>query len=368
LSDATGRRSYRIVALPGDGIGLEVMASARALLDAIESKYGARFDVTELVIGGASIDQHGVALVPAVLEHCRESDAVLLGAVGGPKWDSTDPMAPRPEQGLLGLRKGLELFANLRPVRPSPALVDASPLRPELVKGADLIVVRELTGGIYFGDRGRENEVAHDTAIYSVAEIERIARLAFETARQPSRRARVTSVDKANILETSRLWRETVSRIADDYGGVELEHMLVDNAAMQLIARPRDFDVVLTENMFGDILSDEAAMIAGSIGLLASASLGGDGPGLFEPVHGSAPDIAGRGVANPLAMFGSVALMLRHSLGMEEAAATVESAIDRVLGRGLRTPDLVSGPASGPDLTEVGTDEMTSAVIAEMSG
>jgi 3-isopropylmalate dehydrogenase len=362
LSSSAGRRSYDIVALPGDGIGPEVMASARALLDAVSDKFDATFAITELAVGGASIDEHGVPLLPEVLERCSAADAVLLGAVGGPKWDTTDPDAVRPEQGLLGLRKGLGLFANLRPVRPSPALVSASPLRPDIVQGADLIVVRELTGGIYFGDRGRSEGVAHDTCLYSVGEIERIARLAFETARHSSRRGHLTSVDKANILETSRLWRETVDRIAPDYPGVELHHMLVDNAAMQLVARPRDFDVLLTENMFGDILSDEAAMIAGSIGLLASASLSEQGPGLYEPVHGSAPDIAGRGIANPLAMFGSVALMLRHSLDMEEAASTVESAVDRVLERGLRTPDL----SSGPDEPEVGTEEMTREVIKEI--
>jgi 3-isopropylmalate dehydrogenase len=361
LSSSGGRRSHRIVALPGDGIGPEVMACARELLGAVADRFDASFAVTELAVGGVSIDEHGVPLLPEVLERCADADAVLLGAVGGPKWDSTDPDAPRPEQGLLGLRKGLGLFANLRPVRPSPALVDASPLRRELVDGADLIVVRELTGGIYFGDRGRKDGVAHDTCIYSVEEIERIARLAFETASRPSRRAKVTSVDKANILETSRLWRETVERVAPDYPQIELEHMLVDNAAMQLIAKPRYFDVVLTENMFGDILSDAAAMIAGSIGLLASASLGSTGPGLYEPVHGSAPDIAGRGIANPLAMFGSVALMLRHSLDMEDAATTVESAMDRVLERGLRTPDLSSGTGA----SEVGTKEMTDEVIAE---
>jgi 3-isopropylmalate dehydrogenase len=355
------------------------MTAARALLESVEETFGASFAVTELSVGGASIDEHGVALLPEVLERCKRADAVLLGAVGGPKWETTDPAAPRPEQGLLGLRKGLGLFANLRPVRPSPALVDASPLRAALVKDADLIVVRELTGGIYFGDRGRSDGVAHDTSVYSVEEIERIARLAFETASAPSRRARVTSVDKANILETSRLWREVVQRVGDDYPEVELEHMLVDNAAMQLIARPAAFDVLLTENMFGDILSDEAAMIAGSIGLLASASLGRDGPGLFEPVHGSAPDIAGRGIANPLAMFGSVALMLRHSLAMEGEATAVESAIDRVLERGLRTPDLASGPvyrgpdergpgpADVPEEIEVGTAEMTRAVVDELA-
>jgi 3-isopropylmalate dehydrogenase len=362
LTSQAGRRSYEIVALPGDGIGPEVMAAALSLLGAVARKFDVSFAVTELAVGGVSIDEHGAPLLPEVLERCAAADAVLLGAVGGPKWDSTDPDSPRPEQGLLGLRKGLDLFANLRPVRPSPALVGASPLRRELVEGADLIVVRELTGGIYFGDRGRRDGVAHDTCIYSVEEIERIARLGFETAGHPSRRARVTSVDKANILETSRLWRETVERVARDYTQVELEHMLVDNAAMQLIARPREFDVLLTENMFGDILSDAAAMIAGSIGVLASASLGAKGPGLYEPVHGSAPDIAGQGIANPLAMFGSVALMLRHSLDMEEAAATVESAMDRVLERGFRTRDLLAGP----DENEVGTAEMTQAILDEI--
>jgi 3-isopropylmalate dehydrogenase len=374
----TATRSYDVVALPGDGIGPEVMGAARELLGRLAELLPIDFTLTEQPIGGASIDEHGVPLLTEVLDRCKKADAVLLGAVGGPKWETTDPDAPRPEQGLLGLRKGLGLFANLRPVRASPALVEASPLRAGLVKDADLVVVRELTGGIYFGDRGRRNGVAHDTSVYSVEEVERIARLAFEMAASPSRRGRVTSVDKANVLETSRLWRETVDRLAGNYAQVELEHMLVDNAAMQLIARPGDFDVILTENMFGDILSDEAAMIVGSIGLLASASLGSDGPGLFEPVHGSAPDIAGRGVANPLAMFGSVALMLRHSFGMEEEAAAVESAIDRVLERGIRTPDLASGSvyrgpdeqgprmADLPEEIEVGTAEMTRAVLDEL--
>jgi 3-isopropylmalate dehydrogenase len=363
---------HTLVALPGDGIGPEVIGAARSLLDALAARFDARFDVEELPVGGVSIDEHGIPLLPDVLDRCREADAVLLGAVGGPKWDTTDPDAPRPEQGLLGLRKGLELFANLRPVRVTPALVDASPLRRELVEHADLVIVRELTGGIYFGDRGRNRGVAHDTCVYSTEEIERIADLAFRLAAGPARRSRVTSVDKANILETSRLWRETVEQVARRHEGVALEHMLVDNAAMQLVSRPADFDVVLTENMFGDILSDEAAMIAGSIGLLASASLGsgsrGPGragaPGLFEPVHGSAPDIAGKGIANPLATFGSVALMLRHSLAMEDAAAAVESAIDRVLERGLRTPDLAAGRS---EESRVGTEEMTSAVIRELA-
>jgi 3-isopropylmalate dehydrogenase len=314
-------------------------------------------------VGGCSIDEHGVPLLPEVLERCRAADAVLLGAVGGPKWDSTDPDAPRPEQGLLGLRKGLELFANLRPVRVNGALAHASPLKEHLVEDADLVIVRELTGGIYFGDRGRRDGVAHDTCVYSADEVDRIAELGFQLAAGPARRGHVTSVDKANILETSRLWRERVEEVASRHESVTLEHMLVDNAAMQLVSRPASFDVLLTENMFGDILSDEAAMIAGSIGLLASASLGAGGPGLFEPVHGSAPDIAGKGVANPLATFGSVALMLRHSLQMEDAATAVESAIDRVLERGLRTPDLATDRS---EEQQVGTDEMTRAVIEEL--
>jgi 3-isopropylmalate dehydrogenase len=362
---------HSIVVLPGDGIGPEVTGAARRLLDRVTDLFGAEFEIEELAVGGVSIDEHGVPLLPQVLDRCRAADAVLLGAVGGPKWDSTDPDAPRPEQGLLGLRKGLELFANLRPVRVNPALLDASPLRRELVEHADLVIVRELTGGIYFGDRGRRDGVAHDTCVYSTNEIERIADLGFRLAASPARRGKLVSVDKANILETSRLWRETVERVAERHDGVQLEHMLVDNAAMQLISRPSDFDVLLTENMFGDILSDEAAMIAGSIGLLASASLGSEktrpgrasAPGLFEPVHGSAPDIAGRGMANPLAMFGSVALMLRHSLELEDAAAAVESALDRVLERGLRTPDLAAGH---PGEEQVGTEEMTAAVIEEI--
>jgi len=339
--------TQRIVSLPGDGIGPEIMAAARELLDTIGG-----FEVDEHLVGGASIDAHGTALTPEVLAACRDSDAVLLGAVGGPKWDTTDPGAPRPEQGLLALRKGLELFANLRPVRPSAALLDASPLRRERIEGTDLLVVRELTGGIYFGDRGRRDGAAFDTCVYEVAEIERIADVAFRFARR-----RVTSVDKANILETSRLWREVVGRVAEQHTETELQHLLVDNAAMQLVSRPADFDVILTENMFGDILSDEAAMLTGSIGMLPSASLGGDGPGLFEPVHGSAPDIAGTGAANPLAMFGSVAMMLRYGLGREADAAAIESAVDRALEAGLRTPDL------GGDAT---TEGATRAVLANL--
>ena len=337
----------RIVALPGDGIGPEIMAAGRRLLDALGG-----FEVEEHPIGGASIDADGTALTDEVLEACRNADAVLLAAVGGPKWDTTDPSAPRPEQGLLGLRKGLELFANLRPVRPSAALLDASPLRRERIEGTDLLVVRELTGGIYFGDSGRSDGRAHDTCVYSTEEIERIAEVAFRFARR-----KVTSVDKANVLETSRLWRETVERVAARHAETPLEHLLVDNAAMQLVSRPADFDVILTENMFGDILSDEAAMLTGSIGMLPSASVGAGGPGLFEPVHGSAPDIAGTGKANPLAMFGSVAMMLRYGIGRETDAARVESALDRALEDGLRTPDL-GGQAT--------TEDATAAVLANL--
>ena len=338
-----------IVLLAGDGIGPEISAAARELLAAV-----GEFEIEEQLVGGASIDAHGTALTDDVLAACGAADAVLLAAVGGPKWDAAaaaDPGAPRPEQGLLGLRKGLGLFANLRPVRPSAALLDASPLKRERIEGTDLMVVRELTGGIYFGDSGTDGDTAHDTCVYSEGEIERIARVAFGLARR-----KVTSVDKANVLETSRLWRRVVERVAADQQ-TPLEHLLVDNAAMQLVSAPAEFDVLLTENLFGDILSDEAAMLTGSLGMLPSASLGDSGPGLFEPVHGSAPDIAGTGTANPLAMFGSVALMLRHGLGREDDASALESAIDRALGNGLRTPDL------GGDS---GTEAATRAVLANL--
>jgi 3-isopropylmalate dehydrogenase len=321
------------VLLPGDGIGPEILLPT---VEVLEAAAPGQLEFEEHVFGGASIDAHGTALTEETLSACREADAVLLAAVGGPKWDSTDPDRPRPEQGLLGLRHGLGLFANLRPVRPLPALYDSSPLKREVIEGTDLIVVRELTGGIYFGKKTRTADMASDACVYTRGEIERIARVAFQSAR-----SRVTSVDKANVLETSRLWREVVHELhGREFPNIELEHLLVDNAAMRLIAAPRHFDVILTENMFGDILSDEAAMLTGSIGLLPSASLGGAGPGLFEPVHGSAPDIAGTGTANPLAMFLSAALMLRHGLSMETEAAAVESAVERALAEGLRTPDL----------------------------
>ena len=324
------------------------MAAALRVLDAV-----GEFTYDERLIGGASIDATGEALTEETMAACRAADAVLLAAVGGPKWDSTHPSAVRPEQGLLGLRKDLGLFANIRPVRPIPALRDASPLRPEIIDGTDLIVVRELTGGIYFGGKGRIGDSAYDNCEYSVAEIERIARRGFETARR-----KVTSVDKANVLETSRLWREVVTRVhSEEYPHIVLEHALVDSTAMQLIASPRQFDVILTENLFGDVLSDEAAMLTGSLGMLPSASLGADGPGLFEPVHGSAPDIAGRGIANPLAMFLSCAMMLRLGLGSEDAATAVESAVDRALDAGLRTTDL-GGAAT--------TEEATATVLSHL--
>jgi len=359
--------THHIITLPGDGIGPEIMAPTLALL----SKLG-EFEFEEHAFGGASIDAHGVALTDEVVEACRGADAVLLAAVGGPKWDTTDPQKPRPEQGLLGLRKGLGLYANLRPVKPLPALYDASPLRRERIEGTDLLVVRELTGGIYFGEKTRTATSASDVCSYTTEEIERIARTAFGAAR-----SRVSSVDKANVLETSRLWRQVVSELhAREFPHIELEHVLVDNAAMQLVSAPRHFDVILTENMFGDILSDEAAMLTGSIGMLPSASLGGDirssdgslgdgspstpgrHPGLFEPVHGSAPDIAGQGIANPLAMFLSAALMLRHGLGLESEAAAVESAVQRALDAGLRTVDLGG---------EAGTAQATRAVLENIA-
>jgi 3-isopropylmalate dehydrogenase len=340
--------AHHIVTLPGDGIGPEILAPTLELLSTLGD-----FEFEERPFGGAAIDLHGTALTDETLAACKRADAVLLAAVGGPKWDTTDPHAPRPEQGLLGLRKGLGLYANLRPVKPLPALYDSSPLRRERIEGTDLLVVRELTGGIYFGEKKRAPDYASDVCAYSREEIERIARIAFGAAR-----AKVSSVDKANVLETSRLWREVVIDVhSREFAHIQLEHMLVDNAAMQLVSAPRHFDTILTENMFGDILSDEAAMITGSIGMLPSASLGADGPGLFEPVHGSAPDIAGQGIANPLAMFLSAALMLRHGLGLESEATAVEAAVQHALDHGLRTPDL-GGKAD--------TAQATQAVLARL--
>jgi 3-isopropylmalate dehydrogenase len=340
----------KIILLPGDGIGPEITAPTLEVLSAV----GTTFDYEEHLFGGASIDANGIALTDETLVACRGADAVLLAAVGGPKWDTTDPSKPRPEQGLLGLRKGLGLYANLRPVHPLPALYDASPLKREVIEGTDLLVVRELTGGIYFGEKTRTADSASDLCVYTRNEIERIARVAFRAARR-----KVSSVDKANVIETSRLWREVVNDIhASEFAEVALEHILVDNAAMQLISNPSDFDVIVTENMFGDILSDEAAMLTGSIGMLPSASLGEPGaPGVFEPVHGSAPDIAGSGIANPLAMFLSAALMLRYGLGLETEAAAIESAVNLALADGLRTRDL-GGTAT--------TSEATQAVLSNL--
>jgi 3-isopropylmalate dehydrogenase len=344
--------AHHIVTLPGDGIGPEIMAPALRVLEAV-----GEFKFEEHLFGGASIDAHGTALTDEVLDACRKADAVLLAAVGGPKWDTTDPAKPRPEQGLLGLRKGLGLYANLRPVKPLPALYDASPLRRERIEGTDLLVVRELTGGIYFGEKTRTETAASDACVYTKAEIERIARTAFKATDRRSASPKVSSVDKANVLETSRLWRAVVIEVHErEFPHIQLEHILVDNAAMQLVSAPRHFDTILTENMFGDILSDEAAMLTGSIGLLPSASLGAPdssahSPGLFEPVHGSAPDIAGTGTANPLAMFLSAAMMLRHGLDLPDAATAVESAVERALDAGLRTPDL-GGSAGTAAATE----------------
>ena len=337
---------YRIAVLPGDGVGAEVTAEAEKILRIVGERFGHRFTMEQGLVGGVAIDATGVPLPEETLALCRAADAVLFGAVGDPKYD--DPQAEmRPEQALLGLRKALGLFANLRPVRVHAALADASPLRAELVEGVDLIIVRELTGGIYFGEpRVEGSERAVDTMVYTRAEVERIAHLAFRIAQ--GRRCEVTSVDKANVLACSRLWRQTVTNVARDYPDVQLEHMLIDAATMHLIRRPRDFDVVLTGNQFGDILSDETSVLAGSMGLLPSASLAEasasfDGTcfGLYEPVHGSAPDIAGKGIANPLAAILSVAMLLRHSLNLEREAQAVEAAVSEVLDAGHRTADLV---------------------------
>jgi 3-isopropylmalate dehydrogenase len=332
----------QIFLLPGDGIGPEVVDSAVEVLDVIGRKFGHDFHYQRGLIGGCAIDTYGVALKEDTLESCKRSDAVLLGAVGGPKWD--DPTANvRPEQGLLALRKGLGVFANLRPVRFYPALVDASPLRPEKLQGVDLLVVRELTGGLYFGQpKGRTNKEGHtvavDTLEYTDYEIERILDLAFQLAR--GRRGKVTSVDKANILESSRLWRQIAIATGKKYPHVTLEHMLVDTAAMRLVASPASFDVLVTENMFGDILTDEAAVLAGSMGMLPSASLGIGGPGLYEPIHGSAPDIAGRGIANPFGTILSAAMLLRFSLKLEMEACAIEAAVSEAVAMHQVTVDL----------------------------
>ena len=349
---------FSVVALPGDGIGPEVTSQATRVLTAVARELDLDLAIREALIGGAALDQAGTPLPDETLECCRKADAILLGAVGGDKWSGVE-VALRPEQGLLGLRKALGLYANLRPVTVESSLADASPLRAERLEGVDVMVVRELTGGIYFGTRGRTSTDAFDTCEYSVGEIRRIARLAGELAQK--RRGRVTSVDKANVLDTSRLWRETVSGIfADEFPDIELEHIYIDAAAMFLLSRPATFDVILTDNMFGDILSDEASMLAGSLGLLPSASLSDGGPGLYEPIHGSAPDIAGKGIANPCGAILSVAMLLRHSMNRDAAAKAVETAVSDTLRDGLRTPDLAYGEQR--DRT-VGTEAFGDAVI-----
>ncbi len=332
----------RIVVLPGDGIGPEVTAEAVRVLQALAKASGHEFSFSEKLMGGCSIDAFGSALTEETLQACRGADAVLLGAVGGPKWD--DPSASvRPEQGLLGLRKGLGLYANLRPVKAHPALIASSPLKPERVQGVDMMVVRELTGGLYFGKpKGREKVGeewrAVDTLEYTEKEIRRVVHLAFRLA--TGRKKKVTSVDKANVLESSRLWRQTAVAVSASYKDVALEHMLVDTASMRLITAAPSFDVVVTENMFGDILTDEASVLAGSMGMLPSASIGDGGPGLYEPIHGSAPDIAGKGLANPVGTILSAAMLLRHSLGLETEAAMIESAVSSAISEGCRTADL----------------------------
>ncbi|MGO4269144.1 3-isopropylmalate dehydrogenase [Paenibacillus sp. TAF58] len=331
----------KIAVIAGDGIGPEVVAEAEKVLKRTEELFGYQFETEHALFGGIAIDEKGTPLPEETLKVCQSADAVLLGAVGGPKWDNNSKEL-RPETGLLGIRKALGLFSNIRPAFIFDCLKEASTLKPEVLEGTDLIVVRELTGGIYFGEKFRREtangQEAVDTCAYNVTEIERIARQAFEIAQ--TRRKKLASVDKANVLETSRLWRETVNRIAVDYPDVELEHVLVDNCAMQLLRRPSSFDVIVTENMFGDILSDEAAMLTGSIGMLASASLGEGSFGLYEPVHGSAPDIAGQGISNPIATILSVALMFRLTFGYHEAADSIERAVKEVLDAGHRTGDI----------------------------
>ncbi len=357
------RKSYRIVLLPGDGIGPEVVEQARLTLETVASRFGFELRFETHLMGGCAIDAYGTSLPVSTLAACRRADAVLLGAVGGPRWDN--PQAPdRPERGLLALRKELNLFANLRPVRLFPELIGASTLKETVLQGVDLLVVRELTGGIYFGPRreaGPDGEEAYDTMVYTRAEIERVVRVAAQAARQ--RRRKLTSVDKANVLASSRLWRRvTTEVVAREFPDVELEHVLVDAMAMHLIRRPAGFDVIVAENLFGDILTDEAAMLAGSMGMLPSASLGEGTLGLYEPIHGSAPDIAGRGIANPLATILSAAMLLRHSLAQEEAAQAIETAVARALAAGYRTPDLAG--VTGPDdrVEVVGTQAMGAIV------
>ena len=351
---------YKIALLAGDGIGPEIIREALNVLDAItEISPSFQYEVKDGLIGGIAIDETGMALPEETVELCRGSDAVLLGAVGGPKWDNTDPGGVRPEQGLLGIRKKLELFANLRPVKIFEALINSSTLKPEYLRGVDVMVVRELTGGIYFGERKRVGDRAYDTCDYTFSEIERLLRIGFDLARK--RKKKVHSVDKANVLESSRLWREVAIKVHEDYPDIELSHMLVDNCAMQLIRNPAQFDVIATGNMFGDILSDEASMLTGSLGMLASASLGSKGVSLYEPSHGSAPDIAGQNLANPIATIMSVSLMLRYSFDLMNEADRIDNAIEEVLNNLIRTADIMEDGA-----TKVTTSKMGEEIVSSI--
>jgi 3-isopropylmalate dehydrogenase len=349
-----------VAVLPGDGVGPEVITAAQQVLTQVAASGGHTFTYTEALMGGCAIDATGNPLPQETLAACDDADAILLGAVGGPKW--SDPTAPvRPEQGLLALRKHFELFANLRPVKIYPALAEHAPLRPELLEGVDILFVRELTGGAYFGARQEQGDgnAAYDTLYYTVPEVERVAHVAFKAAQ--NRRKKLTSVDKANVLASMRLWRRTVHDVAADYPDVELEDVLVDAATMHLLRRPATFDVVVAGNMFGDILSDESATLAGSLGMLPSASLNASNKGIYEPIHGSAPDIAGQGIANPIGTILSAAMMLRHSFGLEEEAAAIEDAVAAVLEDGVRTADINRG--SGPSAS---TADMTEAIVARL--
>ncbi|NOX61179.1 MAG: 3-isopropylmalate dehydrogenase [Chloroflexi bacterium] len=354
--------THTIVLLPGDGIGPEVVRETRLVLEELGPAFGLDFRFETHLLGGRAIDETGQSLPDETLAACKRADAILLGAVGGPKW--SDPAAKeRPEQGLLTLRKELNLYANLRPVKIFPQLRDASSLKPEVLDGVDLLVVRELTGGLYFGPRQEGDERAYDTLLYTADEVARVVRVAARAARQ--RRGKLTSVDKANVLASSRLWRKTATRVmAEEFPDVTFEHQLVDAMAMHLIRRPADFDVVVSGNLFGDILTDEAAMLAGSMGMLPSASLGDGKQGLYEPIHGSAPDIAGQGVANPLATILSAAMMLRHSFGHDAAAAAIETAVEQALAAGYRTPDLAAITPPDETVEVVGTEAM-GAVVRE---
>lgn len=351
--------AYRVMVLSGDGVGPEIVAAAQRVLAVVQRRFDFALTYEEGLIGGRAIDELGLPMEDGLAARCRTCDAVLLGAVGGPKWDTTDPAKPRPEQGLLGMRKGLELFANLRPVKSFAALAANSTIKPEVIAGVDIMVVRELTGGVYFGKSERIGDTAYDTMLYTDAECDRLLDYAFGLA--AARRGLLHSVDKANVLESSRLWRSAAQRAAARRPDVELRHMLVDNCAMQLIREPRQFDVIATENLFGDILSDEAAMLTGSIGMLPSASVGAGGVSLYEPIHGSAPDIAGRGVVNPCATILSVAMMLDLSFAQTAAARAVEVAVEAALADGARTADIAA--AGEPVLT---TEAMTDRVIAAL--